>query len=164
VFRGRYRYRRVPVLPVPGWSRVDPLGEVLISEFPEGLVAAFGLPIAPGFAWPVVVPGGLPDGGTPVADELPPEDAPLGLPPAPAANAIELDSAKAPANAIVANFMGRFPCCCSGGNRRRRFQFPHRLLNIAVNRAGNRVAGARNMGPASIARLFGERRHHFHPP
>jgi hypothetical protein len=40
-------YRRVPV-PVPVWSRVDPLGDVLISELPEGFEAPFGLPIAPG--------------------------------------------------------------------------------------------------------------------
>lgn len=107
-------YRRVPV-PVPVWSRVDPLGDVLISELPEGFAAPFGLPIAPGLAWPVVVPGALPAGGMVPVDEpllMPPvEDAPPALPPAPAASAIELDNASAPANPKVANFMGRFPCC-----------------------------------------------------
>jgi hypothetical protein len=90
---------------------VDPLGDGLTSVLPEGLVvAALGLPIAPGLDWPVVAPGagvipplgdGLPD--TPPVPAAPPE-----APPAPAACAIanELESASAPANAIVANFMG----------------------------------------------------------
>lgn len=97
----------------------------MISELPEGLAVAFGLPIAPGlaFAWPVVVPGGLvpwtefdnPD-ALPIEfdnpDTLPAEEAPLddapADPPAPAACAspIEPANANALAKVIVANFMG----------------------------------------------------------
>jgi hypothetical protein len=101
-------------------SMVDPLGDGLTSVLPEGLaVAAFGLPIAPGLDWPVVVPGGFPAGGTPPADEpavLAPPDVPApALPPAPpapavCASAIELESASALTSAIVANFfIGCFP-------------------------------------------------------
>jgi hypothetical protein len=99
---------------------VDPLGDGLTSVLPEGLaVAAFGLPIAPGLDWPVVVPGGFPAGGTPPADDpavLAPPDVPVpALPPAPpapavCASAIELESASALTSAIVANFfIGCFP-------------------------------------------------------
>ena len=51
---------------------VDPLGDGLTSVLPEGLADAFGLPIAPGLAWPVVVPGGFPAGGVipPLGDGL----------------------------------------------------------------------------------------------
>src|SRR3984885_13777484 len=97
-------YRRVPV-PVPVESMVDPLGDGFTSVLPEGLVvAAFGLPIAPGLDWPVVAPGvavipplgdGLPD--TPPVPAAPPE-----APPA-CASAIELESASAPAITIVAS-------------------------------------------------------------
>jgi hypothetical protein len=99
---------------------VDPLGDGLTSVLPEGLaVAALGLPIAPGLDWPVVAPGGLPTGAMPpLGDGLPdtPPDIPPALPAAPPAPpacaiAIELESASAPANAIVASFMGRFPYC-----------------------------------------------------
>ena len=92
----------------------------------------FGLPIAPGFAWPMVDPGGFPltgelpkvpaEGVLPavpaegVLPAVPAEDVLPAVPaedaaPAPAACAIanELESASAPANAIVANFMGHFP-------------------------------------------------------
>jgi len=91
---------------------VDPLGDGLTSVLPEGLaVAAPGLPIAPGLDWPVVAPvaGAVP----PLRDGLP--DTPPDVPPVPAAppeapppacaSAIELESASAPANAIVASFM-----------------------------------------------------------
>jgi hypothetical protein len=102
------RYRRVPV-PVPVESMVDPLGEGLTNVLPEGLaVAALGLPIAPGLDWPVVPPGEV---MPPLGDGLP--DTPPDVPPVPAAPpaaacaiANELVSASAPANAIVANFMG----------------------------------------------------------
>ena len=115
-------YRRVPV-PVPVESMVDPLGDGFTSVLPEGLVvAAFGLPIAPGLDRPVVAPGagvipplgdGLPD--TPPVPAAPPE-----APPAPAACAIanELVSASAPANAIVANFMGYSLAVMRGDNPR----------------------------------------------
>ena len=107
-------------VPVPVWSRVDPLGDVLISELPDGLAAApLGSPIAPGRAWPVVAPGGLPAGT--LVDE-PAEDAPAlpAAPPAPpgpaaCASEIELVSASAPANTIVAIFMGRFPLLVAAG-------------------------------------------------
>ena len=104
------------VEPDPFGPRVDPLGEVLISELPDGFM--FGLPIAPGLIWPVVTPDGLPAEGTPPADE-PVEGEPLDTPPdvlpalPPAAlppvcaRAIELESAIAPVSATVANFMGR---------------------------------------------------------
>jgi hypothetical protein len=116
LFRNAIRYRRVPV-PVPVESMVDPLGDGLTSVLPEGLVvAALGLPIAPGLDWPVVAPGevipplgdGLPD--TP-PDVPPVPAAPPETPPPACASAIELESASAPANAIVASFMCRFPCC-----------------------------------------------------
>ena len=105
---------------------VDPLGEGLTNVLPEGLaVAALGLPMAPGFAWPVVAPGevipplgdGLPD--TP-PDVPPVPAAPPEAPPAPAACAIanELVSASAPANAIVANFMGYSLAVMRGDNPR----------------------------------------------
>ena len=115
-------YRPVRV-PVPVESMVDPLGDGFTSVLPEGLVvAAFGLPIAPGLDWPVVAPGaevipplgdGLPD--TPPVPAAPPE-----APPAPAACAIanELVSASAPANAIVANFMGYSLAVMRGDNPR----------------------------------------------
>jgi hypothetical protein len=103
-------YRRVPV-PVPVESMVDPLGDGLTSVLPEGLaVAAPGLPIAPGLDWPVVAPvaGAMP----PLGDETPPDvppvpAAPPEAPPPACSSAIELESASAPANAIVASFMGR---------------------------------------------------------
>jgi len=87
---------------------VDPLGDGLTSVLPEGLVvAALGLPIAPGLDWPVVAPGAgvIPPLGDGLPDTPPVPAAPL---PVPAACAIanELESASAPANAIVANFMG----------------------------------------------------------
>lgn len=82
----------------------------------------------------MVVPGGFPTGGTPLIDEpstlpvgdglpgLP--DAPLDIPPGLAAatpplvcaNAIEPESASAPANAIVANFIGHSPSLLRGDN------------------------------------------------
>lgn len=67
----------------------------------------FGLPIAPGFDCPVVVPGGFPAGTVDEPAVLPDVPAPA-LPPAPpaCASAIELESASAPANTIVASFMG----------------------------------------------------------
>lgn len=108
----------------------------------------FGLPIAPGFAWPVVVPGGLPwtEFDNPEAlpveldnpDALPAEEGPLddvpaeppAAPPAPAACASpEPASANTLTNAIVANFMGRFPCCCAGITRKARPMFPHLSMN-----------------------------------
>ncbi len=92
---------------------VDPLGEGLTSVLPDGFAGAFGLPIAPGLDWPVVVPGaevipplgdGLPEAppDTPPVPAAPPE-----APPAPAAcaTAIEPESASALANANVAIFM-----------------------------------------------------------
>jgi hypothetical protein len=97
---------------------VDPLGDELISELPEGFAGIFGLPIAPGLDWPVVPPVGLPveeplippDGdGLPDTPPAPPAPPPA-APPA-CASASELESASAPANAIVASFMSRFPCC-----------------------------------------------------
>jgi hypothetical protein len=101
-------FRRVPV-PGPVWFNVEPLGDSLIRELPDGLVGDVGVAIpAPGLACPVVAPGGLPDGG--VAPIDPGVDVPApAVPPGPAACAkvIELPSASAPANAIVANFMGR---------------------------------------------------------
>ena len=104
--------------PDPFGPRVDPLGEVLISELPDGFPGMFGLPIAPGLIWPVVTPDGLPAEGTPAADEPvegepldTPPDVPPALPPAApppvCARAIELESAIAPVSASVANFMGR---------------------------------------------------------
>ena len=90
------------------------------------MVAAFGLPIAPGLDCPVVAPGagvipplgdGLPEAppDTPPVPAAPPE-----APPAPAACAIanELVSASAPANAIVANFMGYSLAVMRGDNPR----------------------------------------------
>jgi hypothetical protein len=111
----------LPVVePDPFGPSVDPLGEVLISELPEGFMFVPGPPFGRGLDWPVVVPGAFPAGGTLPTDE-PAEDAPLdtpldvppGLPAAlpDCASAIELESAIAPANAIVANFMGRFLSC-----------------------------------------------------
>jgi hypothetical protein len=91
---------------------------VLINALPEGFAGMFGLPIAPGLAWPVVDPGGLPwtefdnPDALPVEfdnpDALPVEfDNPAALPleDVPPACAIEAESASAPANAIVASFM-----------------------------------------------------------
>jgi len=96
-------------VPVPVWFNVDPLGDSLISELPDGLVGVVGVDIpVPGLACPVVEPGGLPDAGTPPA--VPVADVPApAVPPGPAAcaNVIELPSASAPANAIVASFMSR---------------------------------------------------------
>jgi hypothetical protein len=88
---------------------VEPLGDVLISELPEGFADAFGLLIAPGLAWPVVVPGAFPAGAMPPADEPAAVPEAPALPPAPAAcaNPIEPARANALTNAIVANFMGR---------------------------------------------------------
>jgi hypothetical protein len=101
----------------------------------------FGLPIAPGLTWPVVDPGGLvpwTEFDNPAA--LPVEfDNPAALPadpPAPAAcaRAIELESANAPANTIVANFMGRFPLAsCTGITREARVMFPHLLMNMTCD-------------------------------
>jgi hypothetical protein len=73
----------------------------------------FGLPIAPGLDWPVVVPGGFPAGTVDEPAALPDVRAPA-LPPTPpappaCASAIELESASAPANTIVASFIGCFP-------------------------------------------------------
>jgi hypothetical protein len=71
--------------------------------------------MAPGRAWPVVDPGGLPAGtlvDEPAEDApVPPAAPPPALPPAPAACASEIEvvSASAPANIMVANFMGHFP-------------------------------------------------------
>jgi hypothetical protein len=115
---------------------VDPLGDGLTSVLPEGLVVApFGLPIAPGLDWPVVALGevmpplgdGLPD--TPPVPAAPPE-----APPAPAACAIanELESASAPANAIVANFMGYSLAVMSGDNPRGAANVPSPLDEQAV--------------------------------
>lgn len=89
---------------------VDPLGDGLISVLPEGLAGM--LPIAPDLDWPVVAPdaGAVPPLGEWLPD-MPPDVPPaLPAPRAPPACAIanELVSASAPANAIVANFMG-FP-------------------------------------------------------
>jgi hypothetical protein len=98
----------------PFGPRVDPLGEVLISELPEGLVEVPPGPVVPA-PIPVVVPGVLPGaarveppGVEPLMPDeplMPPlEDAPLDVPPA-CASAIELESASAPANANVASFI-----------------------------------------------------------
>jgi hypothetical protein len=102
----------------PVVSKVDPLGDVLINALP----GMFGLPIVPGLTWPVVDPGGLapwtefdnPD-ALPVEfdnpDALPIEEAPPADPaavprgPPACASTIELESASAPTNAIVASFM-----------------------------------------------------------
>jgi hypothetical protein len=106
------------VEPDPFGPRVDPLGEVLISELPEGFDGIPGPPVT-GLDWPVVAPGGLPVGAVlvepPGVDPLIPEeplippleDAPAAPPPAPpaCASAIELESANAPANAIVASLI-----------------------------------------------------------
>jgi hypothetical protein len=130
-------YRPVPV-PVP--SMVDPLGDGLTSVLPEGLVvAAFGLPIAPGLDWPVVAPGevmpplgdGLPD--TP-PDVPPVPAAPPEAPPAPAACAIanELESASVPASAIVANFMGYSLTVMRGNNPRGAADVPSPLDEHSV--------------------------------
>jgi hypothetical protein len=98
--------------PDPAGPRVDPLGEELISELPEGLVEVPPGPVVvvPAPPIPVVAPGALaPPGARPVEEPLMPplEDAPPDVPPAPpaCANASELESASAPANANVANFM-----------------------------------------------------------
>jgi hypothetical protein len=114
------------VEPVPFGPSVDPLGEVFISELPEGFVLVPGppgvMPVPVPVLWPVVVPGEPPGEEVPIDDEpVPPLDVPPDMPPAPpapppappaCANAIELESAIAPANAIVfAIFMDRFPCC-----------------------------------------------------
>ena len=91
----------------------------------------FGLPIAPGLTWPVVDPGGL----VPWTEFDNPAALPAD-PPAPAAcaSAIELVSASAPANTIVANFMGRFPLAsCTGITREARVMFPHLLMNMTCD-------------------------------
>jgi len=117
-------------------STVDPLGDGLTSVLPEGLVvAALGLPIAPGFDWPVVAPGAevippLWDGLPEAPPDMPPVPAaPPEAPPAPAACAIanELESASAPANAIVANFMGYSLAVVRGNNPRGRADVPSPL-------------------------------------
>ena len=133
IVRNAVRYRRVPV-PVPVPSMVDPLGDGLTNVLPDGFaVAAPGLPIAPGFDWPVVAPvvGAAP----PLGDGLPdmPPDVPPALPAPPAppacATANELESASAPANAIVANFMGFPLLLCARITREVRLMFLHLLMN-----------------------------------
>ena len=124
------------------------------------------LPIAPGLAWPVVAPGGLPAGAMPpLGDGLPdtppdiPPALPAALPPAPAAwaIAIELESANAPANAIVASFMGCFPLLLSGDNPRGVTDVPSLLMNIACEVAHERfdhaIGRSRNY-LASVGKIF----------
>lgn len=92
---------------------------------PDGFVVASGMPLLAPVAMPVVEPGGFPVGTPfvtepvvvpvvpePVAAEPPAEPPPAAPPPAPCADANVLESASAPANAIVVSFMDRFPCCC----------------------------------------------------
>ena len=75
--------------PDPVGPKVDPLGEVLISELPEGFDGAPGPPVT-ALDWPVVVPGVLPAGPPGVEPLMPeepliplPEDAPPDIPPTP---------------------------------------------------------------------------------
>jgi hypothetical protein len=76
-----------------------------MRELPDGLTAApLGSPIAPGFACPVVAPGGLFAGG--VAVVVPPAVPPAAAGPAACASPIEPESASALTKAIVASFMG----------------------------------------------------------
>jgi hypothetical protein len=100
------------VEPDPAGPRVDPLGEELIRELPEGLVEVPPGPVVvvPAPPIPVVALGALaPPALLPDEEPLipPAEEAPPALPPAPpaCANASELESASAPANANVASFM-----------------------------------------------------------
>jgi hypothetical protein len=99
--------------PGPVGVRVDPLGEPLgASVLPEGLVVVFG-PVRVPEDIPVVEPGGFPTELPPMDEPvLEPVEEPPTLEPAPDvppplvwANAIVLESAKAPASAMVVSFM-----------------------------------------------------------
>jgi hypothetical protein len=95
--------------PGPVGVRVDPLGELLgASVLPDGFVAVLDVLLVPG-AWPTVEPGAFPFTDEPVAPPVaaePPvlEPAP-DVPPLLCASANVLESASAPANAIVMSFM-----------------------------------------------------------
>jgi hypothetical protein len=93
--------------PGPVGASVDPLGEALGARvFPEGfiLVFRFGevVPVEDPVPMPTVPPVPVPLIDEPVA--APPVEPPVELPP-PCAKARVLDSARAPASAIVVSFM-----------------------------------------------------------
>jgi hypothetical protein len=98
--------------PGPVGVNVDPLGEPLgASVFPDGFMVVLEPPLAP-LVRPTVEPGGLliefPVADEPAlgATELPAPDVPLpAAPPLLWASAKVLESASAPANAIVESFM-----------------------------------------------------------
>jgi hypothetical protein len=99
--------------PGPVGVRVDPLGEPLgASVFPDGFVVVLGMLLVPR-AWPTVEPGGFAISFpftdepvvVPVAEPPVLEPAPEVPPPLLCASAKVLESASAPANAIVMSFM-----------------------------------------------------------
>jgi hypothetical protein len=98
--------------PGPVGVNVDPLGEPLgASVLPEGFVVVFG-PVREPDDMPVVVPGGFDSEllfmepvVAPVAAEPPALEPAPDVPPVPWASANELESANAPANAMVVSFM-----------------------------------------------------------
>jgi hypothetical protein len=99
--------------PGPVGVKVDPLGEPLgASVFPDGFVVVLGMLPVPR-AWPTVEPGGFPiafpftdePAVVPVVAEPPALEPPPDTPPLLWASAKVLESASAPANAIVMSFM-----------------------------------------------------------
>jgi hypothetical protein len=97
--------------PGPVGVTVDPLGEPLgASVFPDGFMVVLEPPVVP-LVRPTVEPGGLliefPVADEPVlgATELPAPEVPPPAPPLLCASANVLESASAPANAIVVSFM-----------------------------------------------------------
>jgi hypothetical protein len=109
-----HRYRLRPE-PGPVGVNVDPLGEPEgASVFPDGFVVVLG-PVRALLARPVVDPGGCviellftdEPGVAPVAAEPPVPELPPDIPPLLllCASATVLESASAPANAIVMSFM-----------------------------------------------------------
>jgi hypothetical protein len=108
--------------------RVEPLGEGLISVFPDGLSPLFApaaalpalldIPVL-GFV-PVALPDVVPVAGDPVVVPLvaapPVAELPLAVPPLDCANAKPLVKASAVASPNVASFMIAPSCCCIMAN------------------------------------------------